>query len=161
MISKLVPIFALLFSVSLHAESTVTLTDVHNCCKGCTNGITKAINKVDGATAAVDGKTVVITAKSETVAKKAVESLVDAGYFGTGAEAPMVKDAQVKTASIDGVHLCCAKCVTAVDKAVKSVPGVTGHDAVKGGDSIKVEGDFSTAALAAALNKAGFAGKMK
>jgi len=29
----------------------------------------------------------------------------------------------VQTLKLEGVHLCCGKCVSVVDKAVKSVPG--------------------------------------
>lgn len=56
----------------------------------------------------------------------------------------------------DGPRLCCGKCVTAVEKAVKSIAGVTSHTAEKNVETFTVEGDFSTKELAEALNKAGF-----
>ncbi|MEI6712644.1 MAG: cation transporter [Verrucomicrobiota bacterium] len=151
---------ALLSFGSLQAE-TLTLEGVHNCCKKCEKGISDAVSKVDGATATADKGTVTITAKDADSAKKAVASLVEGGYFGKGAEAPAVTDATVKTASVAGVHLCCGKCVTAVENAVKSVKGVTSHNAEKGASSFNVEGEFSTKELAAALNKAGFNGSLK
>lgn len=154
-------VIILALGLNARAESTVTLTGVHNCCKKCEKGIADAVAKVSGATAASDKDKVTITAKDEADAKKAVASLVDAGYYGTGAEAPVVVDAKVKSASIEGVHLCCGKCVDAFNKAAKETAGVTGTDAVKGATSVKVEGDFSTKEFLAALNKGGFSGKLK
>lgn len=151
---------SLVLAISAQA-ATVTVTGVHNCCKKCENGILHAVKKVDGAYATAEKDTVTITAKDDATAKKAVESLVAAGYAGTGAEAPAVADAKVKSATVSGVHLCCGKCVTAVEKAVMGVPGVTKHTATKGAASFTVEGDFSTAALSAALQKGGFSGGIK
>ncbi|MBP6784710.1 MAG: cation transporter [Verrucomicrobiales bacterium] len=148
------------FTSSVRADATITLSGVHNCCKSCTKGIEGAITKA-GATAVVDDTTVTITAKSEGEAKKAAEALVAAGYFGEGATAPAITDAKVKTATVGGVHLCCGKCVTAVEKAIKTVPGATTHTATKGAEKFTVEGDFSTKELAAALNKAGFSGSIQ
>lgn len=148
------------FTLTAQAESTITLTGVHNCCKGCAKGIDAAVTKA-GATSEIDDSTVKITAKTEADAKKAADALVAAGYFGDGATAPEVKDAKVKAATVSGVHLCCGKCVKAVEKAVKTVAGASSHTAEKGVDSFTVEGDFSTAELAAALNKQGLSGSIK
>ena len=152
--------FLMIAVTSAQAESTLTLSGVHNCCGSCAKGITKAITGA-GATAEIDGTTVVITAKSDNAAKKAIEALLEAGYYGEGATAPEVSDKKVTAAKVGGVHLCCGKCVTAVEKAVKSVAGVSSHDATKGAESFTVEGDFSTKELAAALNKAGFSGNIE
>jgi len=149
------------FSTSAFAEASVTVSGVHNCCKSCVKGIEAAVAKVAGASAVTDGTTVTITAKNEADAKKAVASLVEGGYYGEGATAPAVTDAKVKSATVGGVHLCCGKCVTAVEKAVKGVSGVTTHSAAKGVKTFTVEGDFSTKELAAALNKAGFNGSIQ
>ena len=154
-------IVVLSLGLNARAESTVTLTGVHNCCKKCDNGIVGAVAKVAGASAVTDKTTVTITAKDEADAKKAVASLVDAGYYGAGAEAPVVVDAKVKSASIEGVHLCCGKCVDAFNKAAKATAGVTATDAVKGATVVKVDGDFSTKEFLAELNKGGFSGKLK
>lgn len=160
----LLPLFAgaafAAFASTASAESTLTITGVHNCCKGCAKGIEDAVTKAD-ATAVIDGTTVTITAKSEAAAKKAAERLVAAGYFGEGAPAPEVADSNVKSAKVSGAHLCCGKCVKAVDEAVKSVSGVTSHNAEKGAKTFTVEGDFSTGALASALQKAGFSGEIR
>lgn len=148
------------FTSSVQADATITLTGVHNCCGGCADGIEEAITQA-GATADIDDSTVKITAKTEADVKKATDALVAAGYFGEGASAPEVEDAQVKSAKVGGVHLCCGKCVKAVEKAVKSVKGATSHTAKKNSDTFSVEGDFSTKELAAALNKAGFSGRIQ
>ncbi len=61
---------------------------------------------------------------------------------------------------VNGVHLCCAKCVKAVDETLKAVPGVTGDTAAKGAKSFDVTGDFNDQDVMAALQKAGFTGKV-
>ena len=151
-------------AVSLFAESNLVLTGVHNCCKKCDTGIAEAVAKVEGASAKTDkaekGK-VTITAKDEATAKLAAQSLVKNGYFGEGAVAPTVADQKVKSATVNGLHLCCGKCVTAAEEAVLSVAGVTGHNATKGAASFKVDGDFSTQQLSNALHKAGLHGEIK
>jgi copper chaperone CopZ len=154
-------VLTLALTLNVRAESTVTLTGVHNCCKKCENGITGAVAKISGASATAVKDTVTITAKDDADAKKAVASLVEAGYFGAGAEAPAVTDSKVKSATIEGVHLCCGKCVDAFNKAATATAGVSKTDAVKGATSVKVEGDFSTKEFLAALNKGGFSGKLK
>lgn len=143
------------------ADSSIVLTGVHNCCKKCDTGIIEAVAKVEGATAQTEKGKVTITAKDEETAKKGAASLVSNGYFGKGATAPTVTDAKVTSATVSGVHLCCGKCVTAVETAVKAVAGVSGLDATKGAKSFKVEGDFSTKELASSLNKNGFSGDIK
>jgi periplasmic mercuric ion binding protein len=157
--SLLVALAAVAVSVSLQAE-TVKLTGVHNCCKKCDTGIIEAV-KGAGAEAVTNKGDVTITAKDAAGAKKAIDALLAAGYSGSGAEAPAVTDAKVKSATVSGVHLCCGKCVTAAEKAILSVAGVAKHDATKGAESFKVEGDFSTSALQVALNKAGLNGSIK
>ena len=154
-------VVTLALTLTVRAESTVKLTGVHNCCKKCENGITGAVAKISGASATAVKDTVTITAKDDADAKKAVASLVEAGYFGAGAEAPAVTDSKVKSVTIDGVHLCCGKCVDAFNKAATATAGVTKTDAAKGATSVKVEGDFSTKEFLAALNKGGFSGKLK
>ena len=53
-------------------------------------------------------------------ADKAVESLLAAGYYGEGAPVGAVEDKKVKSATVTGTHLCCGKCVTGIDNAVKT-----------------------------------------
>jgi copper chaperone CopZ len=153
----------LLTAATALAESSVTVTGVHNCCKGCDNGILKAVNSVEGASATTKKDEVTIKGKDDATVKAAISALLAAGYAGKGAEAPVTEAqaAKVKSASVSGVHLCCGKCVKAADAAVKSVAGVTSHNAEKGSKSFTVEGDFSPKDLIAALNKAGLNGAVK
>lgn len=152
------------------AETTLTMTGVHNCCKGCANGITKAAAGMKDVTVTPEGKTVTIVAKKKSDAKKAAEAIIAAGYYGKieGAEeAKASTSAAAKPASkmtqatVSGVHLCCKKCSDAVTAAVKTVPGITKHEIAPKTETFTVEGDFTKAELAEALNNAGFAGEIK
>ncbi len=146
------------------AETTVTMTGVHNCCKSCTNGIVKAGTSAGkDITVTAEGKTVTITTKKKTDAKKAVEAIIAAGYFGKvegeeSASKTTKTEAKIAKATITGVHLCCQKCANAAIAAVKNVSGITKHDIVSKAQSFTVEGEFTKAELAAALNAEGLAG---
>ncbi|MDZ4286481.1 MAG: cation transporter [Prosthecobacter sp.] len=154
-------------SLTTAAETTVTLSGVHNCCKSCNNGIIGAAKDIKDVTVTPEGKTVKIVAKSKMNAKKAVEAIIAAGYFGTSdAESPSASSSssaakpgkKLTSATVTGAHLCCKKCVTAVEEAVKSVPGVTGSTVVAKETTFTVQGDFTESDLLTALNKAGFNG---
>jgi periplasmic mercuric ion binding protein len=161
---KLIPlVLVALASVALGADK-VTLTDVHNCCKSCTKGIEKAVATVPGVKADVQKSTVVLSGDSDADLQKAVDAITAAGYIGASDKpdvkvaTPTAPDEQVKSLTVSGTHLCCGKCVKAVDAAVKSVPGVKSVDAAKGAKSFDVKGDFNAKAVMEALAKAGFAG---
>lgn len=149
-------------------DASAKITDVHLCCKGCVNGVEKAMAKVDGAKAEVDADngTVTLTGPDKATVQKAADALIKAGYFGktdsgikldasTGAS-----DQKVQTLKIEGVHLCCGKCVKAVDRAVKAVPGAKEHTAVKGAKSFEVTGDFNDKEFFTALQKEGLTGQV-
>lgn len=155
-------------SLAAHAETTVKLTNVHLCCNSCVKGVEKAVATVSGVTAVSDkdAGTVTLTAPDAATAQKAADALVAAGYFGKSEAADVkltsttgAKDAKVSTLAVNDVHLCCAKCVKAVDAAVKSAPGVTEHNAEKGAKTFTVKGDFKPTDVFAALEKAGLTGK--
>jgi copper chaperone CopZ len=159
-----------LVTTLLKAETTITLSGVHNCCKSCTNGITKAGTSIEGVSVTAEGKTVKVTSKSKVGAKKAVEAIMAAGYFGTSDAADekvassfsTAKPAKKLTeATVSGAHLCCQKCANAMIEAVKSVPGVTEHTIVSKASTFTVKGDFTEADLLASMNKAGFTGSVK
>src|SRR5438876_9404786 len=147
---SLIPAFALTFSVQA-ADSTAKISNVHLCCKSCVTAVEKAIAKVDGATATVDKDegTVTLSGPDTATVQKAADALVAAGYFGTSSdskikikEATGAKATKVQTLQVKGVHLCCGKCVSTVDEAMKSVSGVKSHTAEKGKKSFEVTGDF-------------------
>ena len=65
---------------SIHAETKVTLSGVHLCCKGCVNGVTKAVKKA-GASATCDAKAgSVVIAGDQASVKKALTGVSKAGY---------------------------------------------------------------------------------
>src|SRR5262245_61128784 len=66
------------------AEVTAKISDVHLCCKGCVDGVEKAVSKVDGAKAAIDSDagTVALSGPDKATVQKAADAMVKAGYFG-------------------------------------------------------------------------------
>jgi copper chaperone CopZ len=147
------------------AETVVTLEGVHNCCKGCTNGIIKAAADIKDVTVTAEGETVTITSKTKTNAAKAVAAINDAGYYGTPSDATAASAAstdkaskKLTSATVSSVHLCCQKCVNAMTDAVKATPGVTEYNIENKAKSFTVKGDFTESDLIASLNKAGFHG---
>lgn len=148
------------------AETTVTLEGVHNCCKSCTNGIVKAGTSVKDVTVTAEGKTVTVVAKTKMGAKKAIEAIMEAGYYGTPSEAAEATSAakaekKLTEVTVTGAHLCCQKCVNAMTDAVKAVPGVTEYDIQNKAKTFTVKGEFTEADLIASMNKAGFHGSVK
>ncbi|MEO6784618.1 MAG: cation transporter [Chthoniobacteraceae bacterium] len=150
------------------AESTVKISNVHLCCKSCVTGVEKAVGKVSGVTAACDkdAGTVTLTAADKASAQKAVDALEAAGYFGKSGDSEVsfkdmsgAKDGKVSSLTVNGVHLCCDKCVKAVNAALGKVKGVSSNTAEKKATSFEVKGDFSPKELFAALQGAGLTGK--
>ena len=160
---------ALALAASVRAETTVKLSNVHLCCKGCVTGVEEALGKVSGASASCDAGsgTVALTAPDKAAAQQAVDAIVAAGYFGTSSDPAIkvidrsrAKDEKVKSLNVAGVHLCCGKCVKAVNKALATVPGVTANTAAPDAESFDVTGDFNAKAVFTALNEAGLAGRV-
>ena len=150
------------------AESTVKLTGVHLCCKSCGKGVDKAVGTVSGVSAAsdLDAGTVTLTAPDAAAAQKAVDALVAAGYYGKSEDAAIkvssatgAKDGKVSALTVSDVHLCCAKCVKAVNAALADVKGVASNTAEKNAKSFEIKGDFNPVDVFAALQKAGLTGK--
>lgn len=144
------------------ADTKVTLSGVHLCCKGCVKGVAKAVDK-SGGNAACDAKagTVVISGTKEAV-EKALEAIAKAGYYGSSDNKELAiacqggaKDEKVKSLTLSGVHLCCGKCVKAVDKAVSATDGASAHTAKKKSKTFEVTGDFNALALIKALHDNG------
>jgi len=163
-------VFALTASLSAWAADVSTkISDVHLCCQACVKGVKKAVAEVRGVTADVDqdAETVTLSGPTKASVQKAADALVSAGYFGKSSDAGIkltpdtgATGKKVKSLKVEGVHLCCGQCVSAVDKAVKSVSGVKEHTAVKNAKSFEVTGNFSDKEVFDALQKAGLAGKV-
>lgn len=150
------------------ADVSVKLSDVHICCDSCVKGAEKAVAKVKDVTAVVskDDETISLTGPDKATVQKAVDSLVDAGFFGKSSDASIKVDAatgakgqKMQTLKIKDVHLCCGKCVKAANTALESVAGVKANTATKGAKSFEVSGDFNDKDVFDALQKAGLTGK--
>jgi copper chaperone CopZ len=158
---------ALAFSAQA-ADVSVKLTDVHLCCSSCVKGVEKAVGPVHGVTAKadMDEGTVDLTGPDTATVQKAVDALTAAGYYGKSSDAGIkvnadtgAKNQKVQSLQVEGVHLCCGKCVKSVNTALSSVAGVTANTAAKGARSFTVTGDFNDQEVFAALQKAGLTGK--
>ena len=151
------------------AEVSTKLSGVHLCCGNCVKGVEAAVAKVPGATVTVDkdAGTVSLSGADKATVQKAANALVAAGYFGQSGDEGIklnartgAKGQKVQSLKVNGVHLCCGKCVTAVSEALKTVPGVQANTAAKNAESFEVTGDFNDKEVFAALQKAGLAGKV-
>src|SRR2546429_9642122 len=125
----------------LAGDVSVKLSDVHLCCQSCVKGVDKAVGKVPSATASAsqDDGTVTLTGPDKATVQKAADALVAAGYFGKSSDPTVklnastgAKDQKMKSLEVEGVDLCCGKCVKAVNTALGEVNGVTGNTATKG-----------------------------
>jgi copper chaperone CopZ len=162
---------AMALALGLTANAaTVTITDVHICCGGCVKGVAAAEADITGltATADEDASTVTLTANDTATLQKGADALVAAGYFGKSSDPSIKIDAdtgaknqKVPSITIEHLHLCCGKCVKAVNEALATVPGVTGNTAAKGARSFEVTGDFNDKDVFDALQKAGLTGHEK
>ncbi len=149
------------------ASSTVTLEKTHLCCGSCVKDAQAAVAAVPGATAKADmkAKTITITADDDATAQKAVDALVDAGFYGKATGATIKDDSgapegKVKSLTITSIHNCCGKCTKAINKVIKSVPGAAGEIQPKE-ETVTVTGDFDAGKLVKAFNDAGFSIKVK
>lgn len=158
---------ALALATTVTAETTVKLSGVHLCCGGCAKGIANAVKKVEGASVSCDrdAGSVTVTAGDDAVARKALAAIGRAGYYGKSDHKKLrvpgrkAKDAKVSNQKVAGVHLCCGKCVKAIDAVVAAVDGATGHDAEKGSQVFTIKGSYSALALQTALHDAGLNGR--
>jgi copper chaperone CopZ len=166
---SVVAAFGLALSVQA-SDVTAKITNVHLCCTKCVTGVEKAVGTVEGAKAEADkdAGTVTITAPDKESAQKAADALIKAGYFGKCSDDTVkihaktgAKGEKVKSMTINGLHLCCDKCVKGVNEALKDVSGVTGNTAAKGAKSFEVTGDFTDKDVMDALQKAGLTGKVE
>jgi copper chaperone CopZ len=162
---------ALALTVSARAaDVTVTISDVHLCCASCVKGVAAAEAGVTGLTAKADQDegTVTLTGPDTATVQKGADALVAAGYFGKSSDATIklstetgAKNQTVSSIKIEGLHLCCGKCVKAVNEVLGKVAGVTGNTAAKGAKSFEVTGNFNDKDVFDALQKAGLTGQEK
>jgi len=165
-LSSILIAFTLTFSAG---ASETKISGVHLCCQSCVKGVEKAVADVKGVTATVDKDegTVTLSGAGQAAVQKAADALVAAGYFGHSSDSNVkiasssgAKGQKVQTLKLEGVHLCCGKCVSTVDKSLKSVAGVKEHTAKKNAESFEVTGDFNDQEVVDALHKAGLNAKV-
>ncbi len=151
------------------ADTTTKISGVHLCCKGCVTGAEEAVAKVSDAKAEVDqdGGCVTLSGPDTATVQKAANALVAAGYYGKSSEEIIKLNSdtgasgeKVQSLKVAGAHLCCGKCVKAVDRAVAAVSGAKAHTATKGAKTFEVTGDFNDKDLMTALQKEGITGKI-
>ena len=151
-------------------EVTTKLSGVHLCCPSCVKGVNKAVDGIQGLTATANEEQgiVTLTGPDTATVQKAADALVAAGYYGKSSESAIklnsetgAKGKSVKSLEVENVHLCCGKCVKAVNTALGEVKGVTGNTAVKGAKSFTVTGDFNDKEVFTALQKNGLTGQTK
>src|SRR6266436_6018599 len=162
---------ALALTLAVRAgEVSAKITGVHLCCPGCVKGVNKAVEGVQGvsATANQEQGIVTLTGPDTGTVQKAADALVAAGYVGKSSDpaiklnaATGAKGKNVKSLEVENVHLCCGKCVKAVNTALGDVKGVNGNTAAKGAKSFTVNGDFNDQEVSSALQKNGLMGQMK
>jgi len=152
------------------ADTTITITDVHICCQSCVKAVATAVADVKGLTAKADqdAGTVTLTGPDTATVQKGADALVAAGFFGKSSDPAIklsaetgAKNQTVQSIKVEGLHLCCGKCVTVVNNVLGNVPGVTGNTAAKGAKSFEITGNFNDKDVFDAFQKAGLTGQEK
>jgi periplasmic mercuric ion binding protein len=156
--------------MSTRSKFQVKLTGVHLCCQGCVNAVDAALRSVEGVNSHCDMEngTVTLTAGDAATARKALDSLAAAGFYGSTdnqdlAMRPVgeVLHGKVNSLRVSGIHNCCGPCCDAIKGAIATVDGVSGDTAKPRATTFEVTGDFHSAALVKALNDAGFSAQVK
>jgi copper chaperone CopZ len=162
---------ALALTLSARADDvTVTVTDVHLCCQSCVKGVAAAVADVTGltATADEDAGTVTLTGADTATVQKGADALVAAGFFGKSSDPTIkinaetgAKNQTVQSIKIEGLHICCGKCLKEVNSVLTTVPGVTGNTASVNAKTFEVTGNFNDKDVFDAFQKAGLTGQEK
>lgn len=157
-----------LVASAAQAETKVTLTGMHLCCGGCTNGVKKAVKEIEGVTVAVDGDNgeTIITATSDEAAQKAIDAIADAGFHGTSDSETLkmkddsgVKEGELTRLELTGIHNCCGSCDRALKEALADIAGIKAIGSKAKTDKLVIEGKFDGLAAVKAMQAAGFHGK--
>jgi periplasmic mercuric ion binding protein len=146
------------------AETKVTVSETHLCCRQCLNAVDAVLKGMSGVTYKSEqgAKTIAIVAENDAAAQKAIDTLADAGFYGKlDNQAIKFKpvasgDGSVEKLELTGVHNCCGQCTSSIKKAVNSVTGVSGTNVKARESSFIVEGNFKPGEVVKALLDAGF-----
>ena len=144
--------------------TTVNITEMHLCCKGCTSAVEKAVAKVEGVTCKTseDEQSTVLNGDNPKNLQKALDEIAAAGFCGKIENAEVAfqpiefKEGNVHRLEVAHVHNCCMACTNAIKGAIEAVEGVKANTVKNKQVSFVVEGDFSPAELVKALQEAGF-----
>lgn len=163
-----------LFVASAAYGGEVTVKGVHLCCGSCLSAATDAFDDVAGVTKIncdLNTKVVKFSVPDDKTAKLGIKALAEAGFFGTAThekkkvafpDAGAKKGQKLDTFVLKGIHLCCGSCVTGSQKSLVKVTGVKVIDIDRKKKTIKLTGSsIDVKAAIAALNKAGFYGKLE
>lgn len=155
-------------------SGAVSVKGVHLCCGGCQSIAQDALADVSGISGvSCDLNTKIVSYKvtDQKAAESGIKALAAAGFFGkaTYAKKPLEfpdsgakKGATANSMTLTNVHLCCTACVTASQKSLENVKGVSLIDIDRNEGTIKLTGDaISIQDAIGALNKAGFYCKLK
>ena len=113
--------------MATRTEIEVELTGVHLCCQGCVNAANAALRSVEGVGSRCDmgNGTVTLRAGDDGAARKALDALAAAGFYGTPdnpnlAMKPVgdVPNGKVKSVTVSGIHNCCGPCCRAITGAI-------------------------------------------
>ena len=150
-------------------ETTLVVTGAHLCCGGCRDGVMSAVTGIEGLTATVVDKVITLKGTTGEVAKKGLDAIAKAGYYGasdnTAVKIDDVKvsgdEAEVAMLTVSDVHLCCGSCVRAMGEAIAAIPGAT-HDAQADSPTFTIKGEkLKASAVLAAIRAKGFNATVK
>jgi copper chaperone CopZ len=115
----------------------------------------------------MENGTITLTASDGSAARKALDALAAAGFYGTSDDQNLamkpvgdVPNGKVKRVTVSGIHNCCGLCCDAIKGAIATVDGVADDTAKPRATTFEVTGDFHPAALVEALNAAGFSARV-
>ncbi|MBL9153730.1 MAG: hypothetical protein JNK37_14650 [Verrucomicrobiales bacterium] len=151
-------------------ETTVVLAGAHLCCGGCRDGVMTAVAGIEGLTVEIQSGNIHLKGGSGDLVKKGLDAIAGAGYYGVS-DNEKVKmdpieaedDEKAKDSiSVSGVHLCCGKCVRAIDDVVAAIQGAESHTAKVDATSFTIRGEgMKASAVLAALREEGLNGKVR
>lgn len=151
-------------------ETTVVVSGAHLCCGGCREGVEAAVTGIEGLTVSIEDRNITLKGTNGELVKKGIDAIAKAGYYGIS-DHEMVKFDDLKATAeerpqdsitVSGVHLCCGRCVTAIDDVVAAIEGAKSHDAKTDAPSFTIKGEnLKPSVVLAALREEGFNGTVK
>lgn len=149
-------------------ETEVTLSGAHLCCGGCKSSVEDAVEGLDDIELSMSGDNITVKGKSGRDVQKAIDAIAIAGFYGESDNEDVMipaggaSDTAADSVTVSDVHLCCGKCVRAIDAVVKAVDGAESHTAENDASSFTISGKgIKPSAILAALRAEGMNGTVK